>query len=54
MDCSHFVAAGTSLDKFLKAYGSEVSTFFFPYEHLTSFEILQETSYHPTKHSLPH
>ena len=25
MDCSHFVAAGTSLDKFLKAYGSEVS-----------------------------
>ena len=25
IDCSHFVAAGTSLDKFLKAYGSEVS-----------------------------
>ena len=25
MDCSHFVAAGTSLDKFLEAYGSEVS-----------------------------
>ena len=38
MDCSHFVAAGTSLDKFLKAYGSEVSKFFFPYEHLTSLE----------------
>ena len=47
MDCSHFVAAGTSLDKFLKAYGSEVSKFFFPYEHLTSFEILQETSLPP-------
>ena len=43
MDCSHFFAAGTSLDKFVKAYGSKVSKFFFPYEHLTSFEILQET-----------
>ena len=47
MDCSHFVAAGTSLDKFLKAYGSEVSKFFFPYEHLTSFEVLQEPSLPP-------
>ena len=42
--CSHFVAAGTSLDKFLKAYGTEVSFIFFPYEHLTIFEVLQETS----------
>ena len=47
MDCSLFVVAGTSLDKFLKTYGSEVSKFFFPYEHLTSFEILQETSIPP-------
>ena len=43
IDCSHFVAAGTSLDKFLKAYGSEVNKFFFPYEHLTSFDVLSET-----------
>ena len=47
IDRSHFVAAGTSLEKFLKAYGSEVSKFFFPYEHLTSFEVLQETSLPP-------
>ena len=28
MNCSHFVAAGTSLDKFFKASGSEISKFF--------------------------
>ena len=37
IDCSHFVAAGSSLDKFLNAYGSEVSMFFFPYEHHYQF-----------------
>ena len=47
MDCSNFVAAGTSLEKFLKAYGSDVSKFFFPYERLIGFEILQEPSIPP-------
>ena len=42
-DCSHFVAAETSLDKFLKTYNSKVGKFFFAYEQLISFEILQES-----------
>ena len=51
IDSSHFVVAGTSLDKFLKANGSEVTKVFIPYDHLTSLKFDKRLHYHTTKPS---
>ncbi len=42
LDVTNFLAAGISYDKFLKAYEVGVSKKFFPYEYLTSFNVLYE------------
>ena len=47
LDCSHFVAAGTSLENPLKGYGNEINKVEFPYEHSTYFDVLRETSMPP-------
>ena len=51
VDCKHSVAAGTSLDQLLGAYVSEVNRFYFPYEHLTRFDVLREACMPPYQSS---
>ena len=40
VDSDQFLAAGTSLDQFLKAYVVSVNELHFPYEYLVSFDKL--------------
>ena len=47
LDVSNFLAAGTSLDKWLKAYKCEVQKAIFPYEWLDDYNKLNETKLPP-------
>ena len=47
LDMKNYLAAGTSYDQFLKAYGVQVRKFFFPYEFLDSLEKLDCPSLPP-------
>ncbi len=47
LDVIHYLAPGTSYDKFLKAYDIPLSKQYFPYEHLSSFSVLSETTLPP-------
>ena len=47
LDMKNYLAAGTSYDQFLKAYGVQVRKFFFPYEFLDSLEKLDYPSLPP-------
>ena len=47
LDIRHFLAPGFSYAKFLKAYHCEGKTFYFPFEYITSLEILDEEALPP-------
>ena len=47
LDITQFIAPGYSYDKFLKAYNASAHKGFFPYEYVTSVEILDEESLPP-------
>ena len=47
LDILNYLAPGFSYAKFLKAYGAKEEKGFFPYEHMTSLEKLDETSLPP-------
>ncbi|XP_063687079.1 uncharacterized protein LOC134820563 [Bolinopsis microptera] len=45
LDVSNYLAAGTSYDQFLKAYGASVHKSYFPYEYFDSLEKLSSTTF---------
>ena len=47
LDVVSYLAAGTSLDGFLKAYDASVQKSFFPYEYFSSLEILESRQFPP-------
>ena len=47
LDITQFIAPGYSYDKFLKAYNASARKGFFPYEYITSVEILDEETLPP-------
>ena len=47
LDIINFLGGGGTLDSFLKAYGASETKGFFPYDYLTGYEVLSETSLPP-------
>ena len=47
LDVSNYLAAGTSYNQFLKAYGATAHKSFFPYEYFDSLEKLSTTTFPP-------
>ena len=45
LDVSNYLAAGTSLDQFLRAYGATIQKSFFPYEYFDSLEKLSSSTF---------
>ena len=47
LDVANYLAAGTSYDQFLKAYGATIHKSYFPYEYFDSLDKLSTTTFPP-------